>query len=69
MRNVIYSGSVDALEGHDPFRDGECVALVQAVTNLGHTSSWQPGNGERSSAQGNPTADCDNADQFFVVVA
>jgi hypothetical protein len=146
MRNVIYSGSVDALEGHEPFRDGECVALVQALTNIGHTSSWQAGprvvdlsylnpgtvianfvfdsqgvgrfpnhhgyhaalfvefgsrsmstgraatirvmdqfkgrrpknivkhrviysNGERSSAQGNPTADCDNADQFFVVVA
>lgn len=40
---VIYQGNVDALEGHAPFGDGECVALPQAVTHVGHTSLWRPG--------------------------
>lgn len=137
--NTIYQGDVDALQGHEPYRDGGCVALVQALTNVGHTSLWRPGprvvdllylnpgtvianfvngrfpnrhgyhaalfmefgmrgmssrrpgcirvmdqykgrmpntvrwrdiyvRGDRSSAQGNPYADCDNADQFYVVV-
>lgn len=26
-----------------PFGDGECVALVQATTDIGHTSGWRPG--------------------------
>jgi hypothetical protein len=43
MRAVIYQGSVDELDGHEPFRDGECVALPQAVTDVGHTSRWRPG--------------------------
>jgi len=25
------------------FSDGECVALVQATTSVGHTSQWRPG--------------------------
>jgi hypothetical protein len=139
MGAVIYQGNVDKLDGHAPFRDGECVALVQAVTTIGHTGSWRPGprvvdlsylnpgtvianfvdgrfpnrhgyhaalfldfrrsvtsdrvmainvmdqftsrrprnvvmprridsRGERSHKQGNPYSDCDNADQFYVVV-
>lgn len=43
MRNVIYQGDTAALEGKPPYRDGECVALVQAVTDIGHTSRWRPG--------------------------
>lgn len=43
MFYTIYPGNLDALEGHAPFRDGECVALVQATTNVGHTSGWRPG--------------------------
>ncbi|MFL6672894.1 MAG: BPSL0067 family protein [Massilia sp.] len=34
---------MDHLEGRKPFGDGECVALPQAVTTLGHTSGWRPG--------------------------
>ena len=43
MHNVIYPGDATDLEGKPPFRDGECVALVQAVTSVGHTSRWRPG--------------------------
>lgn len=43
MRNVIYHGNVDDLEGNKPYRDGECVALVQELTSVGHTSLWRPG--------------------------
>jgi hypothetical protein len=141
MGNRIYQGDIDALAGHDPFGSGECVALVQAVTSVGHTSTWRPGprvvdlsylnpgtvianfidgrfpnrhgyhaalfvefgprdmasrrptkftvmdqftgryprnvvkprdiiaRGDRTKAMGNPYADCDNADQFYVVFA
>lgn len=135
----IYSGNVDALDGHEPYQDGECVALVQAVTSVGPTSGWRPGprvvdlsflnpgtvianfvggrfpnrhgyhaalfiefgprgmssgrpstirvmdqfrgrrpnlvksrdiyaRGDKSHSAGNPYADCDNADQFYVVM-
>lgn len=43
MGAVIYSGDVEDLNDHAPFRDGECVALVQAVTSVGPTSRWRPG--------------------------
>jgi hypothetical protein len=43
MGAVIYQGDVDALQGHEPYRDGECVALVQCVTSIGPTSRWRPG--------------------------
>lgn len=39
----IYHGSVEKLDGHKPFFDGECVALVQATTSVGPTSGWRPG--------------------------
>lgn len=39
----IYSGDVDGLEGHEPYHDGECVALVQAVTSIGPSIRWRPG--------------------------
>ena len=42
-KNMIYQGNVDALEDHEPFGDGECVALPQAVTDVGHTSTWRAG--------------------------
>lgn len=140
MAASIYSGDVEKLEGHEPFFDGECVALVKAVTSVGPTMRWYPGprvvdlsflnpgtvianfvdgrfpnqhgyhaalfmgfgprgqtsgrpgtikvmdqfrgrrprnvvmsrdiwaRGDRSHKQGNPYADCDNADQFYVVM-
>lgn len=43
MGNVIYRGDVEDLEGHAPLGDGECVALVKALTNVGPTSTWRPG--------------------------
>lgn len=43
MGASIYRGDVESLEGHEPYRDGECVALVQCVTNVGPTSGWRPG--------------------------
>jgi hypothetical protein len=136
----IYSGDVEQLEGHEPFSDGECVALVQAVTSVGLTAGWRPGprvvdlsylnpgtvianfldgrfpnrrryhaamfmefgprgmssgrpstikvmdqftgrhprnmvksrdiyaRGDKTYKQGNPYADCDNADQYYVVI-
>lgn len=74
----IYSGDVEQLEGREPFSDGECVALVQAVTSVGLTAGRHPRNmvksrdiharGDKTYKQGNPYADCDNADQFYVVM-
>lgn len=32
-----------ALEGKAKLGDGNCVALVQALTKVGHTSTWRPG--------------------------
>lgn len=43
MGASIYRGDVEALEGHAVYRDGECVALVQAVTNVGPTIGWRQG--------------------------
>lgn len=43
MGYFIYAGDVDKLDGREPFSDGECVALVQATTTIGHTSRWRPG--------------------------
>lgn len=43
MAYFIYQGEVEALRGRKPYRDGECVALVQETTNVGHTSTWRPG--------------------------
>lgn len=138
MGSVIYRGDVEELERHEPYRDGECVALVQSVTSVGPTSRWRPGprvvdlsylnpgtvianfidghfpnrhkyhaalfmgftrsvsgkvmsirvmdqfrgrmpknivksrdilsRGDKTYREGNPYADCDNADQFYVVV-
>lgn len=39
----IYRGDVEALEGMPPFGDGECVALVKELTNVGPTMGWRPG--------------------------
>jgi hypothetical protein len=139
MGATIYAGNVDELEGHAPYRDGECVALVQALTSVGPTMRWYPGprvvdlsylnpgtvianfvngkfpnrhgyhaalfidfarsvsgkvmsisvmdqfrgrhprnlvmardiwaRGEKPRQQGNPYSDCDNADQFYVVMS
>lgn len=43
MGYFIYRGDVEKLEGHEPFGDGECVAIAQALTRVGHTSHWRPG--------------------------
>jgi hypothetical protein len=43
MGYFIYSGNVEKLEGRRAFGDGECVALVQHTTSVGHTSRWRPG--------------------------
>lgn len=43
MAYFIYQGEVEALRGRKPYRDGECVALVQETTSVGHTSTWRPG--------------------------
>lgn len=43
MGYFIYRGDVEHLGGREPFRDGECVALVQETTRVGHTSHWRPG--------------------------
>lgn len=43
MGHFIYTGNIDKLQGSKPFRDGECVALVQETTSVGHTSLWRPG--------------------------
>ena len=32
-----------SLEGKDKVGDGNCVALVQHLTKVGHTSTWRPG--------------------------
>jgi hypothetical protein len=32
-----------SLEGKPTVGSGDCVALVQHYTNVGHTSTWQPG--------------------------
>jgi hypothetical protein len=139
MAAKIYSDNVEKLEGHEPYRDGECVALVQEVTSVGPTIGWYPGprvvdllflnpgtvianfvdgrfpnqhgyhaalfmgfgrsvsgkvmsikvmdqfrgrrprnmvksrdiwaRGDKTQRQGNPYADCDNADQFYVVMS
>lgn len=45
-RNVIYQGDIDQLletKAGQYFRDQECVALPQALTDVGHTSRWQAG--------------------------
>lgn len=39
----IYSGDVDKLHGGKPIGDGDCVDLVQKLTNIGHTSRWMRG--------------------------
>lgn len=47
MHPVIYNGDLkDLLEQYKDKhagRDQECVALPQAVTNVGYTGSWRPG--------------------------
>lgn len=43
MGFFIYRGDVEKLEGHAPFGDGECVALVKEVTSVGYTGLWRPG--------------------------
>jgi hypothetical protein len=34
---------VDTLEKYALIGDGNCVALVQKLTDVGHTSNWRPG--------------------------
>jgi len=43
MGSAIYDGNLMDLQKHKPYGDGECVALPQALTNVGHTSKWRPG--------------------------
>jgi hypothetical protein len=43
MGNVVYTGDLKKLEGHASYGDGGCVALVQRLTNVGHTSTWKRG--------------------------
>lgn len=43
MGYFIYPGNVYKLARRLPFRDGECVALVQETTGVGHTTQWRPG--------------------------
>jgi hypothetical protein len=43
MGSTIYDGDLMALKEHAPFGSGECVALPQALTDIGHTSKWRPG--------------------------
>jgi len=47
MRPAVYRGDLGELlakyMGRHAGRDQECAALVQTVTNVGHTSRWQPG--------------------------
>lgn len=45
-RSVIYQGDLDALLAdwrNKHIMDGECAKLPQFLTNVGHTSRWQPG--------------------------
>jgi hypothetical protein len=44
-RNVIYQGDIDKIckEHPEQYDNGECVRLVQVLTNVGHTSFWRPG--------------------------
>jgi hypothetical protein len=45
-RSVIYQGDLDELleQYKDRFvLDGECAKLPQGLTDVGHTSRWQPG--------------------------
>lgn len=45
-RNVIYQGDLDELEREwagKYIANGECARLPQALTDVGHTSRWQPG--------------------------
>lgn len=43
MGSTIYDGDMRVLDEHAPYGSGECVALVQALTDVGHTSYWRPG--------------------------
>jgi hypothetical protein len=43
MGSAIYDGNFMDLKKHNPFGDGECAAMPQALTNVGHTSKWRPG--------------------------
>jgi hypothetical protein len=45
-RSVIYQGDLDALEktwAGKYIANGECARLPQELTDVGHTSRWQPG--------------------------
>jgi hypothetical protein len=54
MPASIYKKDAEMLEGHAPFGSGECVALPQAVTDVGHTSGWFPGSRVADLAYLNP---------------
>lgn len=54
MPAIIYKKNVEDLEGHEPFGSGECVALPQGVTEIGHTSRWYPGSRVLDLAYLNP---------------
>lgn len=47
MRPAVYRGDLGELlaqyQGRFAGRNQECAALVQFVTDVGHTSKWQPG--------------------------
>lgn len=42
MTATMYKKGVEDLEGRAPFGSGECVALPQALTDIGHTIHWYP---------------------------
>ena len=43
MTAAIDKKNVEDLEEHAPLGSGDCVALPQALTDIGHTSHWYPG--------------------------
>jgi hypothetical protein len=43
MGSTIYDKDLSDLQNHAPFGDGESVALVQALTDIGNTGRWRPG--------------------------
>lgn len=54
MPASIYKKDTESLEGHVPFGSGECVALPQAVTDVGQTRKWYPGSRVLDLAYLNP---------------
>lgn len=41
--STVFRGNLADLDGEPPKGDGECIALVQKLTHIGHSSTWRPG--------------------------